>query len=150
MGLLISIGVLLQRRPECSGRSPTPSSATPGISAGFVDGEPAAGFFKGQVSCGGCHLPGTPCVGPTWASWWTPWQPMWKLPYCTSEAVAVCTNSAQMKYFAFDREMFACHAGIRYFHFILESRPFTVFTNHKPLTYAVARTSDPWTAQQCR
>ncbi len=68
LGLLISIGVLFQRRPECSGHSPTPSSATPGISAGFVDGQPAAGFFKGQVGCGGCHLPGTPCVGPTWAS----------------------------------------------------------------------------------
>jgi hypothetical protein len=25
-----------------------------------------------------------------------------------------------------------------------------VFTNHKPLTYAVAKTSDPWTAWQCR
>jgi hypothetical protein len=57
---------------------------------------------------------------------------------------------AQQKYSAFDRELFAVYAGIRHFRHMLEGRRFTVFTDHKPLTHAVARVSDPWTARQCR
>jgi hypothetical protein len=71
-----------------------------------------------------------------------PWQP---LGFFSKKL-----DTAQMKYSAFDREMFACYAGIRHFRYILEGRPFTIFTDHKPLTYAVGRTSDPWTARQCR
>ncbi len=32
---------------------------------------------------------------------------------------------------------------------MLESRAFTIYMNHKPLTTAINRASDPWTAQQC-
>jgi Integrase zinc binding domain len=32
---------------------------------------------------------------------------------------------------------------------MLEGRKFTIFTDHKPLTQALHRTSDPWTARQC-
>ncbi len=33
---------------------------------------------------------------------------------------------------------------------LLEGRKFTVYTDHKPLTYAISRVSDPWTARQSR
>jgi hypothetical protein len=56
---------------------------------------------------------------------------------------------AQQKYSAFDRELFDVYAGIRHFRHMLEGRRFTVFMDHKPLTHAVARMSDPWTARQC-
>jgi hypothetical protein len=59
-------------------------------------------------------------------------------------------DTAQTRWSAFDRELFACVEGIRHFRFILEGRAFTVFTDHKPLVGALARTSDPWTARQCR
>jgi hypothetical protein len=72
----------------------------------------------------------------------SPWQP---LGFFSKKL-----DTAQMKYSAFDRKMFACYVGIRHFRYILEGRPFTIFTDHKPLTYAVGRTSDPWTARQCR
>jgi hypothetical protein len=72
----------------------------------------------------------------------SPWQP---LGFFSKKL-----DPAQMKYSAFDREFFACYAGIRHFHYILEGQPFIVFTDHKLLNYAVARTSDPWTARQCR
>ena len=59
-------------------------------------------------------------------------------------------DPAQQKYSAFDRELFAVYAGIRHFRHLLEGRKFTVYTDHKPLTHAISRVSDPWTARQCR
>jgi cleavage and polyadenylation specificity factor subunit 1 len=53
-------------------------------------------------------------------------------------------------YSAFDRELWACVAGIRHFRHMLEGQPFTIYTDHKPLTHALHRTSEPWTARQCR
>ncbi len=55
-----------------------------------------------------------------------------------------------MKYSAFDRELLACYLGIRHFRYMLEGRHFTIFTDHKPLTFALKRSSDLWTALQCR
>ena len=40
-----------------------------------------------------------------------------------------------MRYSAFDRELFACVAGIRHFRYMLEGCPFTIYTDHKPLTF---------------
>jgi hypothetical protein len=59
-------------------------------------------------------------------------------------------DPAQQKYSAFDRELFAVYTGIRHFHHLLEGRKFAVYTDHKPLTHAISRVSDPWTASQCR
>jgi hypothetical protein len=59
-------------------------------------------------------------------------------------------DTAQPKWSAFDRELYACVEGIRHFRHILEGRAFTIFTDHKPLVGALARASDPWTARQCR
>jgi hypothetical protein len=57
---------------------------------------------------------------------------------------------AQQTYSAFDRELFACYAGICYFRYMLGGRRFAIFTDHKPLTYALARVSEPWMARQSR
>jgi cleavage and polyadenylation specificity factor subunit 1 len=57
---------------------------------------------------------------------------------------------AQTRYSAFDRELFACVAGIRHFRWMLEGRPFTLLTDHKPLTYALLKVAEPWTPRQSR
>jgi len=59
-------------------------------------------------------------------------------------------DETQVKYSAFDRELLACVSGFRHFRHMLEGRKFTIFTDHKPLTYALSRTSDPWSARQAR
>ena len=59
-------------------------------------------------------------------------------------------SPSQVKWRAFNRELWACFSGIRHFRFILEGRSFTIFTNHKPLTFALSRSTDAWTAKQCR
>jgi hypothetical protein len=56
-------------------------------------------------------------------------------------------DSTQDKYF---RELLACFQAIRHFGFMLEGRRFTLYTDHKPLTTAVRRSTEPWTAKQCR
>ena len=59
-------------------------------------------------------------------------------------------ETAQLKYSAFDRELFAIFSSIRHFRHQLEGRRFTIWTDHKPLTFALSRVSDMWTARQQR
>ena len=56
----------------------------------------------------------------------------------------------ERKYSAFDRELLALYLGIRHFRYFLEGRQFIVFTDHKPLTFCMAKTSDPWSSRQQR
>jgi hypothetical protein len=59
-------------------------------------------------------------------------------------------DATQVKYSAFDKELLACVSGFRHFRYMLEGHQFTIYTDHKPLTYALSRTSDPWSARQAR
>jgi transposase InsO family protein len=56
----------------------------------------------------------------------------------------------ERKYSAFDRELLALYLSIRHFRYFLEARPFTAYTDHKPLTLAFAKVSDPWSPRQQR
>ena len=59
-------------------------------------------------------------------------------------------RSPELEYSAFDRELLALYLAIRHFRYFLEDRVFTAFTDHTPLTFAFAKTSDPWSAKQQR
>jgi hypothetical protein len=59
-------------------------------------------------------------------------------------------DKAQTNYSAFDRELFAVVAAIKYFRYMLEGRSFTVFTDHRPLVGALSRRSDPCSSRQQR
>jgi len=59
-------------------------------------------------------------------------------------------TATQTKYSTFDRELLACFLGIRHFRWCLEGRKFSIFTDHKPLTFALHRLSDAWSARQQR
>jgi transposase InsO family protein len=59
-------------------------------------------------------------------------------------------DSAQVRYFAYNRELLACVQGIRHFRFMLEGRRFRLYTDHKPITFALSKAAEPWTAHQCR
>ena len=54
---------------------------------------------------------------------------------------------AQTSYSAFDRELLASYASIWHFWYFLEGRQFQ-FSNHKPLTFALNKVSDAWSARQ--
>ena len=56
----------------------------------------------------------------------------------------------ECKYSAFDRELLALYLAVRHFHFFLEARSFIAYTDHKPLTLAFAKVSDPWSPRQQR
>ena len=57
---------------------------------------------------------------------------------------------AQTRYNALDRELLAAHAAIRHFRYFLEGRQISLFTDHKPLTFALSKISDAWSARQQR
>jgi len=56
----------------------------------------------------------------------------------------------EKKYSAFDRELLGLYLAVRHFRFMLEGRCFTAFTDHKPLTAAMSKISEPWSARQQR
>lgn len=45
-------------------------------------------------------------------------------------------NNAQMKYSPYDRELLAIYIAIKHYRHMLEGRNFTVYTDHKPITFA--------------
>jgi cleavage and polyadenylation specificity factor subunit 1 len=59
-------------------------------------------------------------------------------------------DSAQQKYSTFDRELLACYLSVRHFRWMLEGQSFFISTDHKPLTFALHRSSDAWSARQQR
>ncbi|GFW59874.1 retrovirus-related Pol polyprotein from transposon opus [Trichonephila clavipes] len=59
-------------------------------------------------------------------------------------------TSSEKSYSAYDRELLAIFSAIRHFRYMLEARGFTVFTDHKPLTYAFRQKSDKCSPRQIR
>ena len=57
----------------------------------------------------------------------------------------------ETRYSAFDWELLAIYLAIRHFRHFVEDRAFTIFTDHKPLTFALSSAnSDKWTPRQTR
>ena len=59
-------------------------------------------------------------------------------------------SPSERKYSTFDRELLGLYLAVRHFRAMLEGRHFTAFVDHKPLTFAMAKTSDPWSGRQQR
>lgn len=59
-------------------------------------------------------------------------------------------KSAEKKYSTYDREPLAIYKGIKHFKHMLEARPFTVFTDHKPICFAFKQNSEKATPRQLR
>jgi transposase InsO family protein len=57
---------------------------------------------------------------------------------------------AQTKYSAYDRELYAVYAAIKYFRHMLEGQTFFILTDHKPLTFAFAQKPEKCTPRQFR
>lgn len=51
-------------------------------------------------------------------------------------------TKAQKNYSTYDRELLAIYEAVRYFRGIVEARPLIVYTDHKPLTYAMRQSRD--------
>ena len=57
-------------------------------------------------------------------------------------------NSAESSYSTFDGQLLACVSTIQHFILRLEGWQFFILSDHKPLSYALHRVSDPWSARQ--
>ena len=59
-------------------------------------------------------------------------------------------SKTEVNYSTFDRELLAAVSGIMHFRSQLEGRPFQLWTDHKPLIFALNRVSPPTSGrQQC-
>ncbi|KFD72822.1 hypothetical protein M514_14726 [Trichuris suis] len=58
--------------------------------------------------------------------------------------------SAQRNYSTYDRELLAAYAAVKHFRHMVEGRPFTLYTDHKPLTFAFTKKSSSDTPRQTR
>ena len=59
-------------------------------------------------------------------------------------------RDCEKKYSTFDRELLGLFLATRHFRFLFEGRQFTAFVDHKPLTFAMSKTSEPWSGRQQR
>ncbi|KAI8434016.1 hypothetical protein MSG28_012167 [Choristoneura fumiferana] len=59
-------------------------------------------------------------------------------------------TSAQSRYSAYDKELLAIYQAIHHFRHWLEGRHFTVFTDHRPLTFAFQQKPEKCTPRQFR
>ena len=57
---------------------------------------------------------------------------------------------AEQKYSAYDRELLAAFAAVKYFRYLIEGRSFVLFTDHKPLTFAFQQNLDKASPRQAR
>lgn len=55
---------------------------------------------------------------------------------------------SEWKYSTFDQELLGVYLTTRYFHPLLEGRQFTVFVDHKPLTFVMSKVVQLWSARQ--
>jgi cleavage and polyadenylation specificity factor subunit 1 len=71
------------------------------------------------------------------------WQPL--------EFFSKKLSSAERKYSAFDRELLAVYRAVRHFRHMVEARQFTIYTDHKPITFAFGlRSTQLSSPRQCR
>jgi hypothetical protein len=59
-------------------------------------------------------------------------------------------SKSEVNYSTFDRELLAAVSGIKHFRSRLEGRPFQLWTDHKPLIFALHRVSPPTSGRQQR
>lgn len=57
---------------------------------------------------------------------------------------------AEQKYSAYDRELLAAYSAVKHFRHYIEGRLFTLFTDHKPLTFAFAQKPENSSPRQLR
>jgi hypothetical protein len=57
-------------------------------------------------------------------------------------------NPAQQKYSAYDRELLVVYATVKHFRHMLEARHFTIFTDHKPITFVFRQKRDSCSPRQ--
>lgn len=59
-------------------------------------------------------------------------------------------SPTEQKYGAYDRELLAIYLSVKHFRHMIEARQFTIFTDHKPITFALKKKSSQCSPRQFR
>ncbi|KAI5721773.1 hypothetical protein M8J77_025546 [Diaphorina citri] len=73
-----------------------------------------------------------------------------KLPWQPLGFFSRKLSAAEKNYSAYDRELLAAFACVKYFKYLLEGRPFTLYTDHKPLSFAFRQKLEKASPRQLR
>ena len=66
------------------------------------------------------------------------------------EYFSAAFSDAQKRYSTFDKELLAAYLAVHHFTYFLEGRPFTLYTDHKPLVGSISRKKTPLSNRQAR
>jgi len=70
--------------------------------------------------------------------------------WCPLSFFLKALKPAEIKYSTFDRELLAMYLTIKHFQYFLEGRDFHIYTDHKPLIYALSAKPDRYSPRQIR
>lgn len=59
-------------------------------------------------------------------------------------------SETQRRYSTYDRELQAAYSGLKHFQYFLEGQQFTIYTDHKPITFAFSQRADKASPRQLR
>ena len=59
-------------------------------------------------------------------------------------------SSTECHYSTFDRELLAIYLALKHFRYFVEGRHFSIYTDHKPLTFSLRTKSDKYSPRQLR
>ena len=58
--------------------------------------------------------------------------------WCPIAFFSKSLKAAETRYSTFDRELLAIYLAVKHFRYFLEGRQFHIWTDHKPLTFALS------------
>ena len=59
-------------------------------------------------------------------------------------------KKSELNYAPFDKELTGVFSAVKHFKYYIEARPFTIFTDHKPIIPALHKKTEPTSARQAR
>ena len=59
-------------------------------------------------------------------------------------------SSTECRYSTFDRELLAIYLALKHFQYFLEGHHFSIYTDHKPLTFSLRTKSEKYSPRQLR
>jgi cleavage and polyadenylation specificity factor subunit 1 len=141
-GTLCSLAAALSGNPKVLLRTPAMETTLATAKAALVATVPLANTLPGAILALAIDASDTHVGAVLQQQVGQHWQPLGFFSFLLSKT--------EVNYFSFDRELLAAVSGIKLFRSRLEGRSFQLWTDHKPLIFALNRVSLPTSGRKQR